>query len=134
MNKQLDERIGLKLEAFTYKVEFCKIRELASAIDNSHSADMVNESIPPTFPTVIEFWGTQKTMSRQLGLKPENVLHGGQEYEYYSKIRPGDDITVYGEVEDIYTKGSMIFFIIKKEFVNQNGETVVVGRSTIIER
>ena len=105
-----------------------------SALDDSHSAEIAGESIPPTFPTVIEFWGTEKTMSKQLGLKQEKVLHGGQEYEYYSKIRPGDEITVYSHVEDVYSKGSMTFFIIKKEFVNQNGETVVVGRSTIIER
>ncbi|MFG0216513.1 MaoC family dehydratase N-terminal domain-containing protein [Brevibacillus porteri] len=134
MNKQKDDRVGIKLEPFTYKVERCKVRELLCALDNHQSVDATDEYIPPTFPTVIEFWGSQTSVSMTLGLKIEKVLHGGQEYKYRGKIRIGDDITVYGEVEDVYTKAAMTFVVIKKEFVNQHGETVVVGRSTIIER
>ncbi|WP_235617694.1 FAS1-like dehydratase domain-containing protein [Brevibacillus brevis] len=104
------------------------------ALDNNQSIDVEDGFIPPTFPTVIEFWGSQTSVSMNLGLKIEKVLRGGQEYEYLGKIRIGDDITVYGEVEDVYTKAAMNFVVIKKEFVNQHGETVVVGRSTIIER
>lgn len=134
MNKQKDDRVGIKLEPFTYKVEQCKVRELLCALDNSQTVDGGDDVIPPTFPTVIEFWGSQTSISKVLGLKMEKVLHGGQEYEYLGKIRVGDDITVYSEVEDVYAKAAMTFVVIKKDFVNQHGETVVVGRSTIIER
>lgn len=134
MNKQIDERVGIKLKPFTYKVERCKVRELLCALDNNQTADISDDVIPPTFPTVIEFWGSQTPISKVLGLNIEKVLHGGQEYEYLGKIRIGDDITVYGQVEDVYTKADMTFVVLKKDFVNQHGETVVVGRSTIIER
>lgn len=134
MNRQLEKKIGMKLKPYTYKVELCKIRELLSVISNTQYVDLTSDIIPVTFPTVIEFWGAQTSISSLLGLNPEKVLHGQQDYEYLGKIIPGDNITVYGEVEDIYVKASMNFIIIKKEFVNQKGETVVIGRSVIIER
>ena len=64
----------------------------------------------------------------------KKVLHGEQEYEYLGEIKPGDDISVSGEVEKAYTKAKMNFFVVRKDFVNQHGETVLISRSTIIER
>ena len=64
----------------------------------------------------------------------EKTLHGEQEFEYFGKIKVGDDITVHGEIEDTYSKSAMNFIVIKQRFVNQEGETVVIGRSTLIEK
>lgn len=95
---------------------------------------MEKENIPPTFPTVIDYWGSPHSIFNHFGLNIEKTLHGGQEYEYFAKIRVGDDITVHGEIEDTYTKSALNFIIIKQRFINQKGETVVIGRSTIIEK
>ena len=88
----------------------------------------------PTFPTVIDFWGNGVSTSAVLGLNMKKVLHGEQEYEYIKEIKPGELITVKGVIEDAYTKAAMNFIIVKKEFYNEEGELVLISRSTTIER
>ncbi|MFJ8259314.1 MaoC family dehydratase N-terminal domain-containing protein [Peribacillus asahii] len=130
----LKEKIGMKLETYTFKVEKGKIKELALAIGDLREEYLNGEVILPTFPTVIDFWGGGASTSDLLGLNVKKVLHGEQEYEYLGEIKPGDEITVTGVVEKVYTKAAMNFVILKKEFVNQHGETVLISRSTVIER
>jgi len=130
----LKEKIGMKLETYTFKVEAGKVKELALAIGDLREEYLNGEAVLPTFPTVIDFWGGGASTSDLLGLNVKKVLHGEQEYEYLGEIKPGDEITVTGVVEKVYTKAAMNFVILKKEFVNQNGETVLISRSTVIER
>ena len=125
---------NIKIAPYTYTVEKGKIKEFASAIGDEKEEYMNGETIPPTFPTVIEFWGGKSSSSETLGLNMSKVLHGEQAFEYLGDINPGDEITVNSTVEDVYTKASMNFVVLKKEFVNQNNETVLISRSTIIER
>ena len=134
MSTGLKEKIGMKLDTYTFKVEKGKIKELALAIGDLREEYLNGEAILPTFPTVIDFWGGGASTSDLLGLNVKKVLHGEQEYEYLGEIKPGDEVTVTGVVEKVYTKAAMNFVILKKEFVNQNGETVLISRSTIIER
>ena len=134
MSTGLKEKIGMKLETYTFKVEKGKIKELALAIGDLREEYLNGEAILPTFPTVIDFWGGGASTSDLLGLNVKKVLHGEQEYEYLGEIKPGDEITVTGVVEKVYTKAAMNFVILKKEFVNQHGETVLISRSTVIER
>lgn len=134
MSTTLEEKIGMKLEAYTFRIEKGKIRELALAIGDLQEEYLTGERILPTFPTVIDFWGGGASASDLLGLNVKKVLHGEQEYEYIGEIKPGDEITVSGVVENAYTKSAMNFVILKKEFVNQNGELVLISRSTVIER
>ncbi|WP_328820930.1 FAS1-like dehydratase domain-containing protein [Peribacillus faecalis] len=130
----IEDLIGKKLETYTFTVEKSKIKELALAIGDLKEEYLNGEAIMPTFPTVIDFWGGGASTSELLNLNVKKVLHGEQEYEYFGEIKAGDVITVNGIVENVYVKAAMNFFILKKEFVNQNGETVLIARSTIIER
>ncbi|MFY0802222.1 FAS1-like dehydratase domain-containing protein [Bacillus sp. BA3] len=134
LSTALEEKIGMKLESFTFKVEKGKIKELALAISDLEEDYLNGERILPTFPTVIDFWGGGASTSELLGLNVKKVLHGEQEYEYIGEIKPGDVITVNSEVENVYTKSSMNFVVLKKEYLNQNGKTVLISRSTVIER
>ena len=134
MSTALKEKIGLELETYTFKVEAGKIKELALAIGDLKEEYLNGEVTLPTFPTVIDFWGGGVSTSTVLGLNMKKVLHGEQEYEYLGSINPGDEITVTGVVEDVYTKAAMNFVVVKKEFTNQNGEKVLISRSTTIER
>lgn len=122
--------IGKKVDTFTYTVEKCKIIELALAIGDLKEEYLNGEAVPPTFPTVIEYWGG----TLNLGLDAKKVLHGGIEYEYLGEIKAGDVITVNTYVDDAYTKAKMNFVVLRKEFVNQKGELVVIVHSTVIER
>ena len=134
MSTSIEEKKGMVLETFTFKVEKAKIKELALAIGDLKEEYLNGDSVLPTFATVIDFWGGGASSSELLNLDTKKVLHGGQEYEYLGEIKLGDEVTVNGVVEDVYMKASMNFFILKREMINQNGETVLISRSTIIER
>ena len=134
MNTTIESKVGLQVEPYTFKVEQGKVNELAIAIGALKDEYFNGEAVPPTFPTVIDFWGGGSSSSNFLNLNMKKVLHGEQEYEYLGEIKPGDDISVSGEVEKAYTKAKMNFFVVRKDFVNQHGETVLISRSTIIER
>lgn len=134
MNKVIEDLIGKKLETYTFTVEKSKIKELALAIGDLKEEYLNGEVTLPTYPTVIDFWGGGSSTSELLDLNVKKVLHGEQEYEYFAEIKAGDVITVTGVVENVYVKAAMNFFVLKKEFVNQNGGTVLIARSTIIER
>jgi hypothetical protein len=134
LSVSLHEKKGMKFDTYTFKVEAGKIREFALAIGDLKKEYLNGEKILPTFPTVMDFWGDGKSASELLGLNMKKVLHGEMEYEYLGEIKPGDLITVKGEVENVYTKAAMNFVVIKKEFFNRKGELVLIARSTIIER
>ena len=134
LSTTLESKIGMVLESYTFKVESGKIKELALAIGDLKEEYINGEKLLPTFATVIDFWGGGKSTSELLGLNVKKVLHGEQEYEYLGKIEPGDTVTVKGIVENAYTKASMNFVVLKKEFFNEKNELVLMARSTIIER
>ena len=134
MSTGLEEKVGLKLENYTFRIEKGKIKELALAIGDLKEEYLNGESVPPTFPTVIDFWGGGSLSAELLNLNMKKVLHGEQQYEYFKEINPGEEITVQGIIEKAYTKASMNFFVIRKDYLNQQGETVLISRSTIIER
>ena len=134
MSTALQEIVGMELEAFTFRVEPGKVKELALAIGDLKEEYLTGEKVMPTFPTVIDFWGNGVSTSAVLGLNMKKVLHGEQEYEYIKEIKPGELITVKGVIEDAYTKAAMNFIIVKKEFYNEEGELVLISRSTTIER
>lgn len=134
MSTTIEEKVGLQLETYTFRVEQGKVNELALAIGDLKEEYLNGEAIPPTFPTVIDFWGGGSSSSDVLNLNMKKVLHGEQEYEYLGEIKQGDEISVSGEIEKAYTKAKMNFFVVRKDFVNQRGETVLISRSTVIER
>ncbi|MDP4125750.1 MAG: MaoC family dehydratase N-terminal domain-containing protein [Bacillota bacterium] len=130
----LQEKIGITLENYMFKVESGKIRELALAIGDLKDEYLNGKKILPTFPTVIDFWDGGKSTMELLGLNKKKVLHGEQEYEYLIEIKPGDLITVQSVLENAFTKASMDFFVVKREYFNEKGEKVLISRSTVIER
>ncbi|PID18370.1 hypothetical protein CSV62_08950 [Sporosarcina sp. P35] len=130
----LERLKSIKLESYTYTIEKAKIRELAIAIGDQRDSYLNGEALPPTFAAVVEYWGGQSSASALLGLDVARVLHGEQEYEYVGEMNPGDEITVNAIIEDAYSKAAMTFIVMKKEFVNQHGELVLISRATIIEK
>lgn len=130
----LEEKVGLKLEAYTFRIEKGKIKELAQAIGDLKEEYLNGEAVPPTFPTVIDFWGGGVSSAELLNLNMKKVLHGEQEYEYFREIKPDEEITVQGVIEKAYTKAAMNFFVLRKDYLDQHGETVLISRSTVIER
>ena len=55
MSTGLEEKVGMQLEAYTFRIEKGKIKELAQAIGDLKEEYLNGEAVPPTFPTVIDF-------------------------------------------------------------------------------
>ncbi|MHB8781009.1 MAG: FAS1-like dehydratase domain-containing protein, partial [Candidatus Geothermincolia bacterium] len=62
------------------------------------------------------------------------LVHGTQEFEWFTTVKAGDRITIRGKVADIYEKGDLDFVVYEGEARNQNDEVVVQARSTFIIR
>lgn len=142
--------IGKEYPEFTFEVEKCKIKEFARAIgDNSaiyldekaaKEAGYEGLAIPPTFPTLFaNFGGSMNVILDDFKLDLARILHGGQQYEYFGKIKPGDKVTGKSKVTNIFEKtgksgGTMDFIVMETTYTNQNGEKVLVDTSTLIQR
>ncbi|MEJ8545155.1 FAS1-like dehydratase domain-containing protein [Brevibacillus borstelensis] len=129
-----ETRKGMRLEPFSFAIEAGKIREFAQALGETDPDCLSGKRVPPTFATVIDFWGSKTPLEEALQLNMAKVLHAGQEYEYVGAIAVGDQITCYGEVIDVYAKAGMNFVVVESKYENQHGELVLISRSTIIER
>ncbi len=140
-----DAMVGSKLARFKYKVEQYKIREMALAIGDDNPLYTDSEYAraqgyrdviaPPTFGTCIDLWGGHDflTLCRKLQLNPVKVLHGEQEYLYYSAIHPGDELEATCVLKNYADKGKMYIFVLETQYF-RGGELVLVSRNTIIER
>ncbi|MDQ0242731.1 acyl dehydratase [Bacillus fengqiuensis] len=132
-------------QPFTFTVERGKIKELAMAIgdqnpiyfdvDEARKEGYRDVPIPPTFGTVMDFWGALDfdTLVETLQLKPLNVLHGEQEYQYIDMIYAGDVITVEARVAKQLEKRGMKMIKLETEY-KRDGQVVMIARSTLIER
>ncbi|WP_019122349.1 FAS1-like dehydratase domain-containing protein [Brevibacillus massiliensis] len=149
MAADISKFVGREFAPYRLVVERGKIREFALAIGDDSPlyrdkqsavlAGWKDVTIPPTFPTVIDMWGGPDffTLIETLELDLLRVLHGEQEYEYLGEIYTGDEITGTAKVTGAKAKsgrsGTMKLFSIETVYVNQRGEMVCIGRSTVIE-
>ncbi|GAX88444.1 MaoC family dehydratase N-terminal domain-containing protein [Effusibacillus lacus] len=150
MTKDIEKFIGQEFEPYTFQVEQGKIKEFVQAIGDGNpiytdreqavAAGFRDVTVPPTFATVIDLWGGRDffQICEALELNPLKVLHGEQEYEYLVEINPGDEITARSKVTHAVSKpsssGGMNLLTMETVYTNQRGETVLIARSTVIER
>jgi len=137
--------VGTKLPPCRLTVERGKIRELALAIgdvrdiyvdrDAAARAGYADVAVPPTFGSLVEFWGGPeiKETIESLKLNYDRSLHGEQEYEYLGDIVAGDEITSHTTVTGCVEKENMYLVTLESVFVNQRGEEVLKGRKVIVE-
>ncbi len=147
----MDQSIkGKRLADFIYLIDRSKIKEMAEAIGDPNplyreavaakEAGYANIIAPPTFGTSINLCGGPgfQELCERLGADPLRVLHAEQEYEYFKIIHPGEPLRVTIDVADIYFKdgrlGTMEFALLETTVTDHQGEKVLVGRSTILEK
>lgn len=150
MSRDVSKYIGMEFPPFTFEVERGKIREFALAIGDENKlyvdqaaardAGLQDVTVPPTFGTVVDLWrgADFEQLCAALEMNPLKVLHGEMEYEYLGLIHPGDTLSVTIKVAGARSKsgssGGMNMFKLESTYVNQRGETVLIGRSTVIEQ
>lgn len=91
---------------------------------------------PPTFFHCLQTVGYAR-MDIPMPWKKITGLNGGNEFEIYKPLRPGDVITGKAKVTDIFGRvskrmGPMVFYIVEMTYTNQKGEVVAKQRSTTI--
>jgi acyl dehydratase len=90
---------------------------------------------PPTFVTTMQIMTSgQVVVDPELGLDYSLVVHGEQAYEWRRPVRVGDVLSAVPRIADIYSKGPNEFLVIEAEIRDETGETVVVGRTTLLSR
>jgi len=140
--------IGKEYREYTFEIEKCKIRELARAIGDKskifYDEDAAREdgfeglAVPPTFSTLFAMAGGLESVIKDLKIDMTKLLHGGQEYEYFKAIKPGDVVKGKTVIKDVIEKsgkaGTMDFLVMETTYINQNEEPVLCDKCTLVVR
>ena len=136
---------GKEYKEVSFPVERDRVLQFADAIgeDNpvfrdreaARAGGYEEQLAPPTFVTVMQIMTSgQVVLDQELGLNYALVVHGEQEYEWHRPVQVGDVLTAIPRIADIYAKGPNEFLVIEAQIKDASGQTVVVGRSTLLSR
>ena len=92
--------------------------------------------VPPTLVTAPELAAGLASVlgDPELGLDLARVVHGEQEYEWRRPLARSETVTAEATIEDIREKGGFGFLVLRTELRSERGDTVALGRSTLIVR
>ena len=136
---------GKEYEPVTFEVTAEHVTRFAEAIDEGRAifrepgaaaeAGYPGQVAPPTFVTAMQIMASgQVVLDPELGLDYSRVVHGEQSYEWHRPAVVGDVLAAVPRIADIYAKGSNEFLVIESDITDAAGETVVVGRTTLLSR
>lgn len=99
------------------------------------TADGADLVAPPTFAAAFAMEPFAKACSDpELALNVLRLVHGEQEFEFFSPVRAGDVLETTGEITGVRERGKMDFLEVTTTTKNQNGDLVVKGTWTAIIR
>lgn len=126
-------RVNQAAEGKTYEpVTFDVIAERVRAFRDLFGGP---PGVPPTFLTAAEFTVFPLVIGDpELALDFRRVVHGSQEYELHRPLQLGETLTVQARIASIRQKGDNGFLVVEMRMNGDDGETVAVARSTMIER
>jgi hypothetical protein len=113
-----------------FRVDEVRVRAFADAVGYQ------GPGVPPTIVTVPELEaGLDRVVSDpRLGIDLSRILHGEQEYRWSRPVAVGETLTASATIEGVRDKGGMRFLSLRTEVVDEAGELVASGRSTLIVR
>jgi acyl dehydratase len=101
----------------------------------ARAAGYPEQLAPPTFITKMQIMTSgQAVVDQELGLDYSRVVHGEQEYVWVRPVFVGDVLTAVPRIADIFAKKSNEYLVIEAEIKDARGQTVAVGRTTLISR
>ena len=138
--------VGKKYKVSSFEIEKGKIREMARAIGDNNPVFYDEEAagqagysglaLPPTFATVFALAGGLMTVVKDLKIDMAKLLHGGQEYQYFAEIKPGDTVSGETEITGVIEKsgkgGIMDLVIMETTYYNQNSKKVLCDKCTLV--
>jgi acyl dehydratase len=121
---------GKTYPPLVFEIEEQRARAFAAAVAHT------GEGVPPTFATAPEIAAGLANViaDPELSLDLSSLLHGEQEYVWTRALRVGETVSAEATIESIRGRGSMRFLTLRTLLRDEEGETVVVGRSTLIVR
>ncbi len=144
--KGLKELIGHEFDLGSDEVEAGAIRKFADACsdpnplwrDKEYARKTSYRGViaPPTFYHCLQTVGYAR-IDPELPWKKVTGLNGGNEFEFFKPLRPGDIVSGRARVLDLWGReskslGPMLIWIMETIFTNQKGEHVATQRSTFI--
>lgn len=136
--------VGKKLDQFEFTVERGKIKEFCLAIheknpiyfdlNEAKKAGYSDIPAPPTFPTVIMFWGYPKIWNdmSELGIDLSKILHLKEEYTYHKILYPGK-VTAQSEISDVKV-GRAEIVTFKTTITDEKNEPILSAEMAIFIR
>lgn len=137
--------IGHKFDPFPVEVERGAVRLFAKAIGETDPIYFDEAAARaagyPAIATPLTFVASLVALSPQyfptaalLGFSEENVLHVGQEYDFFSEICVGDRLTLQEQIVDLYDKrdGALNFVVTAIELRRGTGELAAISRETLL--
>jgi acyl dehydratase len=140
---------GKEYAPFSVTVERGKIKEFARAIGDLspfYLDDAVGKAgpwgdiiAPPTFPITFRDENADTgLLLRELGVDIGRILHGEQEFEHFTPIRPGQTYLCRLRIADIYEKagksGPMAFVVRETTVTDSDNDIVALMRGTTVVR
>jgi acyl dehydratase len=142
--------IGKELEPFVVEVEKGAVRRYASAIrfpdpplplhvseDAAKKTRWGGIIAPPIMATSYAWLGPVLEKVNPAMPAYRVGLNGGQEYEFFAAVRPGDVLTSRPKLAALDEKprddgGVMLVMTLQADFENQRGEKVLTARQTLL--
>lgn len=141
--------IGAETPPRVFKVERYPIQCFAHAIGEAnliHSEEEAAKAAgfsslvaPPTYAYCLNAMATDAPLTRlyrEMGVKPQNILHGEQSFTYKRPIVAGDVLTFRTRIADIYAKkfGALNFIVQDTAVTDERSEPVVDLRVVFVVR
>ncbi len=139
--------IGMQFTPHVARVEEGSLRFFAKAIGERNpiytdvaAAKAAGYSALPAPPTYVFSLNLMKpdpfSFLADMKVDLGSVLHGEQSFEYFSPLVAGDEVTLRGEISNIYEKknGALEFIEFQTTATNQHGEIVAKMTSVTVVR
>ncbi len=137
--------IGHKLPDERFTVEAGRLKLFAKVIgetrpeyrcaESAKAAGYRNIPAPPTFLFAAEMdSGNLFNLLEKMGIPITSILHGEQQFEYYSTACAGDVLIAHSEITDVVNKknGRMQLMHLKTRLSQEDGQPVQDNTSVIV--
>jgi acyl dehydratase len=139
--------IGLATDPFTVEVEAGRLKFFAKAIcetDPIYADEAAAKAaghrtipVPPTFLFCLQMEQPDPyKLTRDMGIRIEQILHGEQSFTYHKQAYAGDRLTLQMRIRDTYSKkgGELGFLVRDTTIKDDKGELVAVLSSITVVR
>jgi hypothetical protein len=95
------------------------------------ASDAEGKIAPPTFAAVYALGAGSGSM-RRIGVGPNRIIHGEQEFTWQRALRVGETVVAEGRIADVYKKRSLQFVVAEGVVKDASGSEVARSRATLL--